>query len=81
MSLKEVISPVPDCPAGVGLLEVQWSLRRGADAAEASLGTVLEVVSCASLSGALVANSGSLILRKGLDITGKIRCVVWDVFD
>lgn len=59
-SARVVISPVPDWPAGVGLLDVQCSLRRGAEAEAA--GASLGVVSCASLSGALVPSSVSVIL-------------------
>lgn len=58
-SARVVISPVPDWPAGVGLLDVQCSLRRGAeaDAVGAWVG-----ISCASLSGALVVSSVSVML-------------------
>jgi hypothetical protein len=66
-----VISPVEDWPVGVGRLDVQWSLKVGfvgagtgaaAAAGDSSLGEGV-LVSCASLSGALVASSVSVMVE------------------
>lgn len=76
MSLSLIISPVGFCPAGVGLSEVQLSHKAGAGAAAEAEGesTVLGIVvdsatgmsSSASLSGDLVATSGSAMMVTGL---------------
>ena len=52
-----------DTPTGGGLSEVQWSLNLGAEGVAVSTAGV-EVSSRASLSGALVATSGSAIAYK-----------------
>jgi len=63
MSPSLVISPVEDCPAGAGRSDVQCSLSPECVAmGGTAAGVATGAGACASLSGALVATSGSAIL-------------------
>lgn len=80
MSLSLVISPVEDCPDGVGLSDVQCSPMGGFDGAGGLLATGASCwVSWTSLSGALVATSGSaMVILVGWVEKQKVRvCIQW----